>query len=232
MKKNTLVLLFLAMLGSLLTSCNNETTYADQKERERKVVDNFVKRDTYIRMGENDTLCHVGVINAISEKQFEQQGCTTDTELNQYVLFTGTGVYMQIVRKGNGEPLKSDSTVQVICQFLEYNILGDSLQINSESYYWSPSPDVMDVTNTSGSLTATFNVTEFRPGAMATNYGTTVPSGWLVPLRYIGLGRQLSSEGEIAKVRLIVPHSMGHTSAMQGVYPCFYEIKFQQVKRL
>lgn len=232
MKKYTLILLFLALVGSLVTSCNNGTTYADQKEREREVIDKFTHRDVAITMGDGDTLCHVGVMNIISEKQFEQQGFNTETALNQYVLFNGSGVYMQIVRKGNGEPLKSDSTAQVICQFFEYNILGDSLQINSESYYWSPSPDVMDVTNSSGSLTATFNVTEFRPGAMSSNYGTTVPSGWLVPLRYIGLGRQMSNEGEIAKVRILVPHSMGHTAAMQGVYPCFYEIKFQQVKRL
>ena len=232
MKKYIIGFLAFALLAVLLTACNSETTYADQKEREREVIANFVKRDINIIIGDNDTLCHVGIINAISEKQFEQQGKKTFTELNQYVLFTGTGVYMQIVRQGNGEPLPSDSSAQVICQFLEYNILGDSLQINSENYYWSPSPDVMDVTNTSGSLAASFNVTEFRPGAMSTNYGTTVPSGWLVPLRYVGLDRQLEQDGEIAKVRLIVPHSMGHTAALQSVYPCFYEIKFQRVKRL
>ena len=34
----------------------------------------------------------------------------------------------------------------------------------------------------------------------------------------------------IAKVRLIVPHSEGHTSATTNVYPCFYEILYQEMR--
>ena len=64
---------------------------------------------------------------------------------------------------------------------------------------------------------------------MYINYGSTaVPSGWLVPLSYINLGRYTSSDAELAKVRLIVPHSAGQSNAVQSVYPCLYEITYQR----
>ncbi|MEE0805787.1 MAG: DUF4827 family protein [Prevotellamassilia sp.] len=47
-----------------------------------------------------------------------------------------------------------------------------------------------------------------------------------MPLQFIKLGRQSSEDGEVAKVRLIVPSSEGQRDAMNGVYPCFYEITY------
>ena len=68
-------------------------------------------------------------------------------------------------------------------------------------------------------------------GAMYAAYGSTsVPSGWLIPFPYIRIGRQNSPDEGIAKVRLIVPHSEGQTSASSNVYPCFYEITFQKMR--
>ena len=58
---------------------------------------------------------------------------------------------------------------------------------------------------------------------------TSVPKGWLVPLSYIKVGRQFS-EDQISKVRLIVPHSEGHANATSSVYPCFYEITYQEMR--
>ena len=37
-------------------------------------------------------------------------------------------------------------------------------------------------------------------------------------------------EGEIAKVRLIVPHTAGQSNAATNVYPCFYEILYQECR--
>ena len=59
---------------------------------------------------------------------------------------------------------------------------------------------------------------------------TSVPSGWIVPLSYVNLGRQVSADEGIAKVRLIVPHSQGQTDATSNVYPCFYEITYQEMR--
>ena len=58
-----------------------------------------------------------------------------------------------------------------------------------------------------------------------------VPSGWLVPMAYINLGRPASEDDEIAKVKLIVPHTQGQSNASQNVYPCMYELTYERGRR-
>ena len=74
---------------------------------------------------------------------------------------------------------------------------------------------------------ATYSAT-FASGVMFSTYGSSVPSGWLVPFPYIKIGRQDTPGEEIARVKLIVPHSQGQTYASQNVYPCFYDITYQR----
>ena len=82
----------------------------------------------------------------------------------------------------------------------------------------------MTCTNTSGRMSC-----RFTPGLMDTLYGTsTVPSGWLIPLPFINLGRQDTPEGGTALVRLIVPAAQGQSDAGYNIYPCFYEISYQR----
>ena len=60
-------------------------------------------------------------------------------------------------------------------------------------------------------------------------YGSaSVPAGWLVPLAYIKIGRPQALTEEKAKVRIIVPHSQGHTIAAQDVLPFYYEITYEK----
>ena len=133
-------------------------------------------------------------------------------------------VYMQIVRKGTGSKLLNGQTKSIICRYVEYNILTDAIQSNSSTAY----PDIMDVTNTYGTFQGSFNTSINGGGVMYNYYGSkAVPSGWLVPLTYICIGRQID-EREIAKVRIIVPHNQGHSDASSNVYPCFYEISYQE----
>jgi hypothetical protein len=61
-----------------------------------------------------------------------------------------------------------------------------------------------------------------------TYQSATVPAGWLVPFNYINIGLPQSEDDEVAKVRLIVPHSQGHTTASGNVTPYFYTIIFQR----
>ena len=76
-------------------------------------------------------------IKVISEEQFEKQGNTTDVSKNQYVLFASSGVYMQIIDKGTGEPLKKGETATVLCRFTENNLITDTLQLtNFYSLFW------------------------------------------------------------------------------------------------
>lgn len=201
---------FVAVLIAFM-ACHDSETYADQKDRERDAINAYI-----VKKG----------INPISEKQFEQQGYTTDLERNEYVLFDATGVYMQIVRKGCGEKLKDGEAATLLCRFTEYNILGDSVQLSNENLYYSGIVDKISVRNTSGTFTASFDT---GSSLMARTYSSaSVPQGWLVPLTYINIGRPQTADDEVAKVNIIVPHTQGQYYATQNVIPCAYEITYQR----
>jgi hypothetical protein len=190
------------------TSCNDTETYADQKKKERSAIKQFI-------IDQN--------IKVISEEDFKKD-TITDVSKREFVLFENTGVYMQIVRRGCGEKIKSGQTVNVLCRFNEYNLLTDSLILTNNVLYYASLPDKMAVTNTLGTFTATF-----VSGIMQQAYQTTsVPSGWLVPLSYVNVGRPLSEEDEVAKVKIIVPHSQGTQTATASVCPCFYELTYEK----
>lgn len=194
-----------------LMSCDDTESYADQKKKERAAINSYITKNK---------------IKVISESEFLAQDTTTDVSKNEYVLFDNTGVYMQIIRKGCGEKLKDDETATVLCRFSEWNLLTDSLQLTNDILGLASQVDKMSVTNTSGTFKASFVA---GSSVMNTMYGTTsVPSGWLVPLTYIKLGRPSNPDEEIAKVKLIVPHTQGHQYATSGVYPCLYEITYQR----
>ena len=224
-------LLFLLIALALLASCSDDETYAEQKRNEREAVNNFLNRNVVIFDNEGEVLINVGRINVISEEQFYAQDSTTSLDRNEYVLFGSSGVYMQIVRQGVGERLASGESKQVIARYVEFNIMRDSIQSRSDILYYHTAPDIIDISNSYGTFTASFNTTD-GGGAMYRLYSSKeVPAGWLIPFTYIRLGRQQTSEGQIAKVRLIVPHTQGTADARNYVYPCFYEILFQEVRQ-
>ena len=229
MKKLILYSLFVfAILGAY--SCSKNESYAKQKEKERNAIGDFISRDVDIIDGEGNVVVHVGKINVISEEQFNEQDSTTDLSKNEYVLFNASGVYMQIVRKGVGKRLESGESRRVLARYIEYNILNDSIISRSQNaLYYATMPDIIDISNSYGTFTASFN-TQYGMGAMYSKYQSTeVPAGWLVPFTYIRLGRQVNEDDAIAKVRLIIPHSRGTSTARNNVYPCFYEILFQEM---
>lgn len=221
MKIKAYTLLAFAMLVTLLCSCNDYETYADKRDKEKKAISEFIAGKTDISkevFGKS--------INVISETEFETNGCKTDINRNEFVLFESTGVYMQIVREGCGEKMKSGETSTVLCRFSEYNLLQDSLQLTNIALQYAGLPEKMTVFCSSGSFTGTF-VNGYS--LMASMYSSTaVPSGWLVPLRYIKLGRPSKEGDETALVRLIVPAAQGQAYANQNVYPCYYEITYEK----
>lgn len=211
----------------ILASCQQGASYSAQKANERKAIDAFVNRDAYIVV-KGDTLLHVGKIKTITEEDFENQGYTTDTAKNEYVYFDKTGVYMQIVRKGVGHMLEDDDSKQLIVRFWEYNILGDSLQLTNRILRYAAVPEYINVSVNSSTISGSFDTSVTTGSLMYTAYGSTsVPTGWLVPLSYVRVGRQTDENG-IAMVRLIVPHGQGQSNASSYVYPCFYEMTFQE----
>lgn len=211
MGKIKFILFALAAIFTLM-SCDDTESYADQKKKERAAINSYITKNK---------------IKVISESEFLAQDTTTDVSKNEYVLFDNTGVYMQIIREGCGEKLKDGETATVLCRFTEWNMLTDSLQLaNNISASEFNHPDIMIVTNTSGTFKASFVA---GSSVMYAIYGSTsVPAGWLTPLTYIKIGRPANPGEEIAKVKLIVPHTQGHQYATSGVYPCLYEITYQR----
>ena len=206
MKK--IVLIFVAIVA-VLTSCNDYETYGDKKEKERNAISKFISDYNII---------------VIDEDQFVRQGYVTDTARNEFVKLNKSGVYMQIARPGCGEKLKDGETANICCRFREYNIEGDSATLRNNTDIYAARVDVMRVTNTSGTFSGSFT-----QGVMISVYGTaSVPAGWLVPFSYIKVGRAKTLTDEKAKVRLIVPHSQGHTIAAQDVLPYYYEITYEK----
>lgn len=202
MKKLVYSLIAFVVIGSLFAACDDTETYADMKEKEREVIEAFIKSEG---------------IKVISLDQFEKQDSTTDVSKNEYVLFKDNGVYMQIVRKGEGSPIADGERAEVIARYYEVNIKeGDTLTGN---LYDASNPDYLTIENKSGNYSGSFT-----SGYMYSAYGSSVPSGWLIPMPYINIGRK----EPIAKVRLIVPHSEGQSTATSYVYPCFYEITYRK----
>ena len=210
------ILFIMIALAAVLSSCNDYETYGDKKEKERTAIAKFISDRSIV---------------VISEDQFNQQGYTTNVDRNEFVKLDKSGVYMQIQRPGCGTMLQDGESTRLVCRFLEYDILQDTTTIGNDMpymYYGGISvatlPDVISVTRTSGSYTASF-----ESGLMYKVYqSASVPSGWLVPLSYIKVGRPQSLSEECAKVRLIVPHSQGHATASSNVNPYYYEITYQR----
>lgn len=195
----------------MFTSCNDVPTYAEQRDAERSAIASYIVKNN---------------IKVISEKEFLANDTTTDVSKNEFVLFEATGVYMQIEHRGCGAVLKNNESTGVITRFSEYNINGDSLQLTNNILSYHYLCDKFNVTNTSGTFSASFDTTS---SLIYRAYGSaSVPGGWLVPLSYIKLGRLSSPEDELAKVRVIVPHDQGHSSANQGVYACMYTITYER----
>lgn len=217
-------ILMLGIVSPIFCACEDEDTYAEMRKTEGAQISNFLNYGTKVVDKETGdiTLEVKAPIKVISETEFYANDTTTNVADNEYVLLAGSGVYMQILREGTGERLQDGESATVICRHLEFNIAGDSIQSsNLESAATEIYPDRMTVQKNYGTITASFS-----SGLMSNLYGSSVPSGWILPLQFIKLGRQSSPDGEVAKVRIIVPSTEGQKDAMNGVYPCFYEITY------
>ena len=203
MKKLFYLFPLFLLTGIFFQACDDYETYAEMKEKEREAIRAFIKEQN---------------IKEISLEQFYKQDSLTNVEENEYVLFPDNGVYMQIVRKGTGGKMEEGERTDIYSRYVEMNI--KSRDTLSGNLFDAANPDVFTLTYKNGSYTGSFT-----QGYMNRNYGSSVPSGWLVPMPYINLGRKLS---DLAKVRLIVPHSQGQSTATQYVYPCYYEITYQK----
>jgi hypothetical protein len=194
-------------LTAFFAACDNYETYGEKKDKERAAIRDFISREN---------------IKVIKESEFHAKGDVTDTAQNEFVYLDNDGVYMQIVHKGYGAPLANNERVTLIMRFFEMCIM-DSTQVYNDIYPYDP--DYMVVQRTGTSYSAYF----LTNGTMYSTYGSAaVASGLLAPFPYINVGREDDETGHIAQVKLIVPHSKGHSIASGYVYPYYYEISFQR----
>ena len=204
MRRILLALVACCCLGSLL-SCNDYETYGDKKEKERKAIREFIADSSFV---------------VITEQQFHANGNTTDVGKREFVYLDNSSVYMQIVDKGCGSPLRDGENAELLMRFVELGILDSTAVYNDVNPY---DVDIMNVRRTGNTFTCSFT-----SGAWYATYGATVPEGLIIPLSYLNLGRPRTADDRIAKVRLIVPHTRGHSIATQQVYPYYYEITLQR----
>ena len=233
MRKILYVVVSLVAIGMTIWSCDDYEDYSELRDYELSAVSRFVDNPSFGEiMGKK--------INVISEKEFLKD-TITDVSKNEFVLLEN-GVYMQIVRRGCGSVLKNGEKAAVLCRYKEYNIneRNDSavlVSFNDDPVKYQSLYDKIDVVNNSGTFKKSWSLTEDNTGYQsrlyayyASKYKTSisVPEGWLVPLSYIKLGRPQKEGDEIAKVRLIVPHEMGHEVALKGVCAFYYEITYER----
>lgn len=205
-----------------MSSCKNGETYAKMKEKERDAIDRFISSNKF-----------VGYINVISEETFKSQGEMTNVDNHEFVRFESDGIYMQIVRKGAGQTMiemakeQPDSTITktICCRFFEYDIQNGDTTCSNIYQTQNAFVDKMQCTYTRLGRSYTASFTE---GRMKSFYSSSsvVPKGWLKPLDYIRLAKT-EGAGEVAKVRVIVPHSSGTANAGTYVKPFYYEITYQ-----
>ena len=199
MKKLTLFFLSLLALSLGFQACDDSKTYAEMLEEEKDGINDFIKKEK---------------IKVISQSQFYAQDSMTNVKENEYVQLA-SGVYMQIVDKGSeneADTVKSND--EILVRFVEYSILDKYTTLSNLSAV--ETVDAFRYTVTSSSIAGTF-----LQGYMMTYYSSpAVPAGWLVPLTYVR---------DMAHVRLIIPSKMGHQTAMQYVYPYYYDIRKYQI---
>ena len=208
MKKLSIILMMVLGIGLISQSCNNGKTYAELKEEEREAIKRYIELNN---------------IKVIDEDQFEAQDSTTNVSANEYVLFDESGIYMQIVERGNGELLE-DGRHEILVRYLEEQITddgeSDTLSLNTIPNLYAH-PDEFILTKQDNSLSASFGTSGAMYQAHSSAY---VPSGWLLPLNYLKVGREISGR---SKIKLILPHSQGTATASGQVFPCYYEITYQ-----
>lgn len=211
MKKLIFILISLWVAGSLFQSCDNTKTYAEMLEEERDAVKKFIK----------DSAIHV-----ISLEEFEKDTITASKEagddFDEFVAFSN-GVYLQIINRGDKETKAHFVNGDEICaRYLEKNVATrETACFNIFQPDWQDAgrvytqPAVFRYVN--NGISSAYGIFTEMDYLWSSYYqSTAVPAGWLLSLPYLWNG---------ARIRLIIPSKMGHSSAQQHVTPYYYYIQ-------
>ena len=97
----------MAVIATAWCSCDDVETYADMKAKEKAHINDFISEQG---------------IKVIDMETFKANGYTTDTAKNEFVLFKDKGIYMQIVRKGEGRMMEDGDRGVFMSRYVEQNI--------------------------------------------------------------------------------------------------------------
>lgn len=204
MRKFFYLAISLVLASAAVISCDDDETYADQKEREAKQIRKWID--------EHD-IDVISMVEFLKDTITDNPETGPDSTRNEYVLFADNGVYMQIVRKGNGRSIQDGERWDMNADYVEVSVAtGDTILMN----LYEQTTDQFRITRSGDNYSASFT-----RGFMLSAYGYSVPNAWIMPFAYITPGFLNSNA---AKVRLIVPHNQGTQSATSKVAPMFYEI--------
>ncbi|WP_333616065.1 DUF4827 domain-containing protein [Bacteroides pyogenes] len=211
MKKLIFILISLWVAGSLFQSCDNTKTYAEMLEEERDAVKKFIK----------DSAIHV-----ISLEEFEKDTITASKEagddFDEFVAFSN-GVYLQIINRGDKTTKERFRDGEEICaRYLEKNVA-----TRETACFNIFQPDWADANQTytqpavfryvDNGVSSAYGIFTEMDYMWSKYYGSSaVPAGWLLSLPYLW---------DNARIRLIIPSKMGHSSAQRYVTSYYYYIQ-------
>lgn len=171
----SIVLILVSILTLTITSCNNRKTYAEYLKDERKAIDLFIAKNnlTILKNFPADTIFHE----------------------NEFYKDPSTGVYFNIIDRGDTSKLQWREKVYIRFKGLHYFATEDTVLYSNES---STYPEQLEYIGPVTSLTQG-------------NYDTP---GWAVPLPYVG---------HTGRVKLIIPFEMGSSYDQSAYTPTYYD---------
>lgn len=193
--KNTFITLFsILSLLFVFSACSKSKTYAERLADERKAINKYIKANN---------------IKVLTFDEFAEQDSVTNVDKNEYVELQNK-VYLQIVNIGSENLVDTfASGDQLYIRFKEFDIMEnfETIRSNDVDAY----PDLFNYRINKGEVFG-----EFLEGKMISNNIRSVPSGWLISMRFARKG---------AYLKVIVPSKMGHMGASNSVLPYFYELR-------
>lgn len=247
------------MLACAVSSCNKDVTYAQMREKEKVLVENFLKNGCRVVDKSGKIVFEIkGNIKPITEEVYEERykaaqanGYLYDMTANNEYIQLDNGVFIQIVDYGTGDmyfgmipneageyvdsvrtgdKILQGTTRRVLVRYTEYNMAGDSIQTSNILDNYLQAPDADEMSVAYSNGGMTGT---YVKGTMLNVYSSNkVPNAWLYPLFYVNLGRYIKNTSRLAFVRLIVPSVEGQADAVANVYPSAFELYYEAGERV
>ncbi len=181
MKKIHWLILSIIAISITFASCDKQKSYADRLRDEIKIIDNFIAKNGII------------VLDKIPQD--------TIFKTNEFYKDPATGVYIQIIDKGNSS-VKAELGEEIYIRYDGYKIISSENDSVTHSSMQATSPSTLIYRGP---------VTLSNKDAL---YSSTTPA-WVVPLSFIG---------HLGRVKMIVPFNMGAQAERLNYHTTYYDL--------